>query len=63
MADLESTSHSFVVKIWIEDTAEEAGQTLWRGHVTHVPSRERRYFQDFETMLAFMKTYLRWLSV
>ncbi len=28
--------HTFIVKLWIEETAEEAGRATWRGHVTHV---------------------------
>lgn len=63
MAESGSTSQSFIVKIWIEETAAEAGRVLWRGHITHVPSGDRCYFQDFGAMLAFMKTRLQWLGV
>ena len=33
---------SFIVRIWVEETAEESGRSSWRGHITHVPSGERR---------------------
>lgn len=55
-------SHSFIVKVWVEDPAEEAGDiVLWRGHVTHVPSGDRCHFQDFDTMLAFIMARMQWL--
>ena len=58
MDQFEVPTHSFIVKIWLEETAEEAGQALWRGHVTHVPSGERRYLQDLNEIVAFIVPYL-----
>jgi hypothetical protein len=49
---------SFIVKIWREGTAEEMGQVIWRGHITHVPGGERRYLKDLAEVTAFIKTYL-----
>jgi hypothetical protein len=63
MAESAATSQSFIVKIWIEETAAEAGRVLWRGHVTHVPSGNRCYFQDLDTMLSFMKAHLVGLGI
>lgn len=63
MADLESTSQSFIVKIWVEETAEEAGEIIWRGHVTHVPSGERRYLRTLDDVSAFIEPYLLRLGV
>ena len=58
----EPNSHSFIVKVWIEETAEETGAiALWRGHVVHVLSGERCYFQDFDTMLKFIMARMQWL--
>ena len=48
----DSGTFSFVIKIWVEETAGEAGQALWRGHITHIPSGRRRYFQDLHGMSA-----------
>ena len=42
----EANTHPFVVKVWLEETAAEAGQATWRGYITHVPSGERRYLED-----------------
>ena len=59
----EPRSHSFVVKIWLEETAEEGGRTTWRGHITHVASRERRYLQDLDKIAAFIAPYLERMGV
>ena len=60
---LESTTHSFIVKVWLEETADEAGQALWRGRITHVPSGERRYLKNIDEILAFIEPYLEELGV
>ena len=54
----EFSTQSFLIKIWVEETAAEAGETLWRGHITHVHSGERQYFQDLEDMMNFMQPYM-----
>jgi hypothetical protein len=54
----ETHTHSFIVKIWLEETAEEAGHDVWRGHITHVPSGERRYLNDLSAIAAFIAPYL-----
>ncbi len=57
----EPESQSFVVKIWIEETVGETGRARWRGHVTHVMSGERRYFENLSGIAAFIRPYLhRW---
>ena len=40
---LESYTHTFIIKIWLEETAAEVGQPVWRGHATHVASGQRRF--------------------
>jgi len=59
----EIDTHSFIVRIWLEETAEEAGRVTWRGHITHVPSGERRYFEELDGMAQFIIPYLRELGV
>lgn len=51
----ESRTHSFIIKIWLED--EE--QKKWRGHVTHVPDGERQYFESLNDILTFIRAYLQ----
>jgi hypothetical protein len=55
---MESATQSFVIKIWLEETAEEAGQVLWRGHITHVPSRRQVYLTRLDQIAQFIKPYL-----
>ena len=42
----ELNTHSFVLRIWREDDQPAAGIGKWRGHITHVQSGKRRYFQN-----------------
>jgi hypothetical protein len=59
----ELSTQSFLIKIWVEETAEEAGETLWRGHITHVHSGERQHFQDLPEVLTFMQPYLTEMGI
>lgn len=57
----EPDTQSFVVKVWLEETVEEAGRAKWRGHVTHVTSGERRYLESLSGVVDFITPYLeRW---
>lgn len=56
--DREPVTHSFVVRIWLEDIAADRGHVAWRGHVTHVPDNARRYFEDLAALPAFIVPYL-----
>lgn len=56
--DIESGTQSFVIKVWLEDTGEEATRATWRGHITHVPSGEKRYFKSPEEVTAFIASRL-----
>ncbi len=58
----EAHTHSFIIKIWLENAAAEAEQPLWRGHITHVPSGTRRYFQELSVITEFMQPYLQTLT-
>jgi hypothetical protein len=59
----EPTSHSFVVKIWLEETGQEAGHAVWRGHITHVASGARRYVKDLAGIVDFIAPYLEQMGV
>jgi hypothetical protein len=58
-----SQSHSFVVKVWLEESVEEAGEATWRGHVTHVPDQDRRYVHTLDDILDFIAPYLDLMGV
>jgi hypothetical protein len=55
----ENTTHSFVIKVWVEDVTLQNGQTIWRGHITHIPSKRRRYFDDYRSLQQFIEAYLQ----
>jgi hypothetical protein len=63
MDSIEATSHPFIVRIWLEETPEEAGKAVWRGHITHVPSGDRCYFENLDTMSAFVGLHLERMGV
>ncbi len=59
MVPLESAVHSFILRIWLEESTEKTGQLKWRGHITHVPSEERRYFEDLNAIKTFISPYFQ----
>ena len=63
MEALESTSQSFIVKVWVEESAEEASQNAWRGHITHVASGERRYLKSLDEIRDFITPHLKKMGV
>jgi hypothetical protein len=60
---VEFSTNSFIVKIWLEETAHESSKPIWRGHITHVPSGKRNYFQDLNGINAFVVPFLERLGV
>ena len=63
MDEFEANTHPFIVRIWLEETAHEAGRATWRGHITHVPSGERRYLKSLEDIAVFIAPYLEGMGV
>lgn len=59
----EANTHSFIVKVWLEETLAETGQVVWRGHITHVPGGERRYLKSLSEVSAFIELYLQQMGV
>jgi hypothetical protein len=58
----EPRSHSFIVKVWIEEaTAKHA--VRWRGYITHVPDNRRRYVDRVEPLVEFIGGYLEAMGV
>jgi hypothetical protein len=54
----ESKAQSFIVKIWLEEPSGAVGNTVWRGHITHVPDGERRYLRKLSDIKDFIQPYL-----
>jgi hypothetical protein len=63
MEHFEATTHPFIVRIWLEESAEEADRATWRGYVTHVPSGERRYIHALDEIVAFIAPYVESMGV
>ena len=54
----ESKIHSFIVKVWLEDSEEDPDVTLLHGHITHVPSGERHYIRRVSEVPLFIRSHL-----
>lgn len=63
MDQLEFNTHSFVVKVWREGAEDDHEEGQWRGHITHVPSGERRYLKGLGGIAAFILPYLASMGV
>jgi hypothetical protein len=63
MEQLETNTHRFIIRIWLEATAYEAGRAIWRGHITHVPGGERHYLKDLDDIIDFITPYLEGMGV
>jgi len=63
MDSLEPGAQSFIVKVWVEDGNGEAGQGVWRGHITHVSSGRRQYIKDLGEIEEFIAPYLEEMGV
>ncbi|HKO99557.1 MAG TPA: hypothetical protein VJU86_21325 [Pyrinomonadaceae bacterium] len=55
---LESTAHSFIVKLWLEEAEGKSNQLTWHGYITHVPSGSRRYVKNLNEIPEFIKQYI-----
>ena len=59
----EYNTHPFVVKIWLEETDQEASSPTWRGHITHVPSGKRYHFRHLGEIALLIAPYLEEMGV
>jgi len=59
----ENNTCSFVIKVWVEPNDDPTALPVWRGHITHVGSERRQYFQELATVLAFVNEYLKNLGI
>lgn len=63
MDAFEVNTHSFIVKVWLEESAEENEKASWQGYITHVFTGERRYFRNLDEVAAFITPYLTQMGV
>jgi len=53
----ESNTHSFIIKVWLEEISEDIDTGVWRGQITHVLSGQHRYVKSLHEMISFMEHY------
>ncbi len=63
MDEIEPNTQSFILKVWVEDSSEEAGHRVWRGHITHVSSNKRSYLTNLSGIEDFVLPYLQGMGV
>lgn len=59
----EPNAQSFIVKVWVEDSAGNGGRGVWHGHITHVPGHERHYLKNLEEIPEFIAPHLEEMGV
>jgi hypothetical protein len=62
-ASAEFNVHSFIVKVWLEEDATKNSGSIWRGHITHVPSGEKRYLKSLGEIAVFIEPYLKAMGI
>lgn len=63
MDPLESTTHSFIVKIWSERAGRRGERAIWRGRISHVPDGAYRSLKCLGDIVFFIIPYLTRLGV
>lgn len=63
MDPYEPNTHTFVIRLWLEETVQEQGKATWRGHITHLLSKKRRYLQEPDDVIFFIMPYLMEMGV
>ncbi len=59
----EPFAHAFIIRIWLEAAPVAGQQAIWRGHITHVASGERRQVQSLCGVQGFLADYLQGMGV
>ena len=58
----EPNIHSWVVKIWVEETSGESDKSIWRGHITHVLNGERCYVKSLEEIKKYFLQQIKFIE-
>lgn len=58
MKSAKETTHSFIVRIWIEPREIKDADAKWRGVIEHVGSGDRVYFDQLERIAIQISTYI-----
>ena len=60
---IEPLTHAFVLKLWLIDQQERQGKRAWRGHLVHVATGERIYFDNMSQLNNRLLQYLDQIGV
>lgn len=64
MVSVESNTHSFIVKIWLEEApGSSSGRGRWRGRIRHVASSDQLYIRELDDIPIFIAPYLGSMGV
>lgn len=63
MDEIESEVQSFIVRVWVEECAEEGSRGIWRGHITHVFTGRRLYLKNLDEIGDFIIPHLEAMGV
>jgi hypothetical protein len=58
MDPLDTGTHSFILRIWLESPEDEGERARWRGHITHVATGRRQYVEHTNQIVDFIEPYL-----
>lgn len=56
-------NHSFIIRVWRENTTNSSDFGFLRGHITHVPSENRQYIQQLDEIAVFIEPYLERMGI
>jgi hypothetical protein len=59
----EIQTHSFIVKVWIEEVATRSKAGKWRGRIIHVPGGEHCYLKNLRDIAHFITPYLKAMGI
>jgi hypothetical protein len=54
----EASIVSFIVRVWREETSSPEQESIWRGHITCIPTGTRQYFADINEIAGLIRAYL-----
>jgi hypothetical protein len=63
MEPLEATTHSFIIRIWLEEEGSSDRRAGWRGSITHVPDGRCHVLDRLGDIQSFIGPYLEKMGV
>lgn len=63
MDTFDSSTHSFLIRLWVVEQAGGNGHVTWRGQIIHIPSGRRQTLQDLTEIVPFLAPYLAEMGV